>query len=210
MRIESFAVGPLLGNCYLVYDEVSREGVMIDLGDWDTDLAERVVDLGLHMVGIYLTHGHFDHVDGVNTAHEEWPDAVVYMHSGDQLIIDTQGPLIEDILPGYHYTCPTIDEPLADGQVIRVGALELQVIHTPGHTPGSVCIQCGEVVFSGDTLFAAGIGRTDLAGGNEEALLSSIRDRLLTLPGETIMYPGHGPRSTIAQEARTNPWLQSG
>ena len=210
MRFEPFAVGPLMSNCYLVYDRDLREGAMIDLGCWDPRIAKRVMDLGLQMRSIYLTHGHFDHIDGSNTARGSWPNVSVRVHPGDMEVIQTQGALVAEFLPGEVYVPPVIDAPLEDGEVVRVGSLELTVAHTPGHTPGSVCFIGGGFAFTGDTLFAGGVGRVDLPGSDEDALFHSIRERLLDLPGETRVLSGHGPETTIAHEITTNPWLQGG
>lgn len=208
MIIETFAVGPLGCNCTILGCESTREAIVVDPGGD----AERIHDLlmrhGLSLKAIFHTHAHFDHVMGTG-ALKEATEALVLLHPEDRPLYENlplQGQLFGFPVP----EGPAVDRYVAHGDRLRWGEAEGEVLHTPGHTPGSVCLHVGSesVVFTGDTLFAGGIGRTDLWGGSYPALMRSIHERLLTLDDATVVVPGHGETSTIGAEKLTNPFLQ--
>jgi hydroxyacylglutathione hydrolase len=208
MIFEQLTVGPLQCNCYILGDEQTREAIVIDPGDEAERILEMIEDYQLTVRVIVQTHAHFDHV-GATGPIQEATGAEVCLHRGDQ-------PLYEHLAMQAKFfgLPPPKAAPVSrwydDGEEVKAGALSLQVLHTPGHTPGSVCVKSGQQrwLFSGDTLFYGSVGRTDLWGGSFEQLMASIQQKLLTLPDETIVYPGHGPKTTISQERRTNPFLQ--
>ncbi len=198
-------IGLLQSNCYLIYDKETKEGIIVDpsgdLGSLREEIATRNVDVRY----IVNTHGHFDHVAG--NAELKALDVPLAIHPADEdLLVRGGGASWFDV----DYVAsqkPSIE--LTDGKKLAAGNLEVQVIHTPGHTPGSVCLYVPQdrALITGDTLFAGSVGRTDLPGGDPRALTKSL-ERLLDLPGETTIYPGHGPMSTLEKEWRTNPWLK--
>lgn len=199
-------VGDLATNCYIVGCEETHEGIIIDPGG-DADLILREVDrLGLRILQIVNTHGHFDHTLA-NGAVKEATGASLAIHPADAPMLTN--PLkslsfwVGSIRPG-----PAADVLLNDGDVVRFGRVELKVLHTPGHSPGSISLVTAGTVFTGDALFQGSIGRTDFPGGNYRQLIQSIRTRLLTLPDDTVAYTGHGPATTIGEERRFNPFLQ--
>lgn len=207
--IDSFAVGPLACNCSIVGDPERREAVVVDPGDEPDRILEALAGSGFRAVALVHTHAHFDHV-GCSALLKRITGAPILMHVGDRPLYQnlaeqgaTFGVTMEE--PGI------IDQMLADGDRVACGTGELQVIHTPGHTPGSLCFrmpgEAGDVLFSGDTLFRRSIGRTDLWGGSAPQILQSIRSRLLTLPGALRVIPGHGDETTIAEEGRRNPFV---
>ncbi len=212
VRLEVFPVGPLQANCTLLGDEESGRLVVIDPGDEAERIAAKIRETGLEPVAILHTHGHMDHAGGTSALLDLLGGAVaVGIHPADL-------PLYRN-LPGqgrmFGLDVPEPPEPdmaLEDGQRIPLGSLELEVRHTPGHSPGSVCFvvhgATTPLVVVGDVLFAGSIGRTDLWGGSFETLADSIRTRLYTLPDETRVVTGHGPATTIGQERRTNPFVQ--
>ena len=204
--IDTVAVMGLHTNCYLVADENTLEGVVIDPGGSAAAILKKIADLKLKIVQILNTHGHFDHI------------------MADREVIEATGaPLAahRDSLPLFRagggaglfgLRMPAPVEPsrlLEEGDEIRFGGEGLQVLHTPGHTPGCISFwsEAQQVAFDGDLLFNAGIGRTDLPGGNYRTLIDSIRHKLLTLPDSTLIYPGHGPHTSVGQEKRANPFL---
>ncbi len=205
MKIESFVVGALQNNCYLVGDEVSGRGVVIDPGLESESVQEAVRAAGLTLEYIILTHAHFDHVSGC----ELFAGIPILMHPDDL-------PLLQKVPEtarffGYTVAPPPMPARLVrEGDTIEVGKASLRVLETPGHTPGGISLAADEAVFVGDTLFAGSIGRTDLAGGSYETLLQSIQTKLLGLPDSTVVYPGHGPATTIGEERRDNPFLRRG
>ena len=207
LRVECIPVGRLLSNSYLLYDAGGGEGIIIDAGD-DAERIIRIVEMnGVKVKGIYLTHGHFDHVLAVRELRERL-GCGFYIHENDAMILsrvplDVKYFLDLDIDPP-----PEPDGWIFDGQILHVGGHEIKVIHTPGHTPGSVCYLAREAIFTGDTLFAGSIGRTDLPGGSLQDLLNSISTKILSLPDHYAVYPGHGPSSTIGAERRLNPFLR--
>jgi glyoxylase-like metal-dependent hydrolase (beta-lactamase superfamily II) len=207
LRVECTPVGRLLSNSYLLYDPEWGEGIIIDAGD-DVEEIIRAVEMSdVEVRGIYLTHGHFDHVLAVRDLKEEL-GCGFYIHENDAMIL-SRVPL-----DAKYFLEVDVDQPpepdgwVFDGQILRVGGHEVKVIHTPGHTPGSVCYLAGEVIFTGDTLFAGSIGRTDLPGGSLQDLLNSISVKILSLPDHYAVYPGHGPSSTIGVERRLNLFLR--
>jgi hydroxyacylglutathione hydrolase len=206
--IDRVAVGPFATNCYIVGSEESKQGIIIDPGDEAGVILGRVADLGLDIKLIVLTHGHIDHV-GALKAVKEATGAEMAIHADDAKSLRGLRGLLQSVLvPGLSYPLPPPPERLlADGDSIDVSGLHFQVLHTPGHTPGGICLLGEGVVFSGDALFHYGIGRTDLPGGSYHRLVESIRTRLLVLPDETIVYPGHGPETTIGAERAGNPFL---
>lgn len=213
MNIKIFAVNPLEVNCYVVSDE-TKEAVIIDCGCFHPDewkeIKEYITKEELNVVHLLNTHLHFDHIMGVPMAYNDLglsPEA----HNGDINIYNKVEDQLKRVMRVAvpHIEMPPLGKELRDGNTITFGNHTLMVIQTPGHTPGGVCFYCKEenVIFTGDTLFQASIGRTDLDGGSYDQLMQSLTERLAVLPPETKVYPGHGPSSTIDFEMKYNPYL---
>jgi len=210
MQIKCLSLGPLQANCYLLADEVGAAAV-IDPGGEPEEIFSAVEGEGWTPVVVINTHGHIDHV-AANRAVVERYRIPLCIHRADAPALTDPGLNLSALGLG-RLDSPPPDRELADGDVIPVGALPLRVIATPGHSPGSISLllEGGEgpaVIFTGDTLFAGGVGRTDFPGGSLGGLLSSIRDRLLVFPDETVILPGHGGRSTIGAEKRGNFFIE--
>ena len=204
MILKRLVVGPFGSNCYIVGSESGKEGMIIDPGDEAGVILEKVKDSGLEIKSIVLTHGHIDHIGALKEV-KKATGAEVAIHADEADSLQEQ-PL--STLLGLSYpTPPPADRSLQDGDSIEIGDLHFSALHTPGHSPGGICLLGQGVVFSGDTLFNYGIGRTDLPGGNYNQLMNSIHTRLMTLPDDTTVYPGHGPETTIGAERRGNPFL---
>ncbi|UCG54185.1 MAG: MBL fold metallo-hydrolase [Dehalococcoidia bacterium] len=199
-------VGPFATNCYIVGSEDSRQGIVIDPGDEAKRILKEIRESNLIIKIIVLTHGHSDHTAALRDVKEETA-APIAIHSDD---IDTFKQKLLGIFMGAGFKSPPPpDMLLNDGEVVCVDGLELTVIHTPGHSRGSICLLGNGFLFSGDTLFNCGVGRSDLpgSGGNHEQLIESIRNRLLVLDDNIKVYPGHGPDTTIGAERQGNPFL---
>jgi len=212
MLLDVFPTGPIQANCTLLGDEGAGVLVIVDPGDEAGRIVEKVRASGLEPLAILHTHGHMDHAGGTAGVKVALPEVPVWLHREDLELYEhlaRQGRMfgleVEDP--------PPPDRWLEHGQRIAVGALELEVRHAPGHSPGSVCfvVHGGPepLVIAGDVLFAGSIGRTDLLGGSFEVLERSIIDQLYTLPDETKVIAGHGPATTIGHERRTNPFVRS-
>lgn len=203
--IESMKLGNLQTNCYIVAEQYSQKAVVIDPAD-EGDLIYRTLrERGWSLEKILLTHGHIDHIFGLNNLREQ-ADAEVWIHQADSdMLADPVKNL--SLFMGNAYTSREADGFLVEGEMIAFGSAEIEVIHTPGHTQGSVGFFGDGFVIVGDTLFRGSVGRTDFPGSSAEALIDSIRQKLLILPDETQVYPGHGPQTTIDEERRSNPFL---
>ena len=199
-------VGPLACNCYVVGDPATKDALVIDPGGDAEDLAEAIAGRGLRVRAIVATHAHFDHLIAAEHLRTV-TGAPFLMHDDDRPMLDwyqESGRLFLGLeLP----PPPTIDTPAGEGDVLRAGSAELRVVHTPGHSPGSISLFGSDLVFSGDTLFAQGVGRVDLPGGDGRALVGAIKEKIFTLPDETPVYPGHGPATTVEREKRLNPFV---
>lgn len=199
MVIKNFILGSMATNCYIVYGEAKKAGVLIDPAVFESKILDYINYNHLKIEYILLTHGHFDHISGVAKFAKEL-GAKIAMHQEDeslwQRIFRETAPLF-----GYRIEHFKADLFLKDGQIIKVGDLAFKVIHTPGHSPGGIsfCLARQKVLFSGDTLFAGSYGRTDLPGGDEEKIFTSLK-KLLNLPPETKVYPGHGDETTVEGE----------
>ncbi len=205
MFLETLIVGQLQENCYIVACEDTNEAVVIDPGDEAERIYREITTHGLTLQAVMNTHGHIDHIGGVAGLLKE-TDVPFLLHQDDIYLLEG---LSNDPLQAYLQITPppAPSRYLTDGERITIGTLEFQVLHTPGHTPGCVCFLVEDTLFSGDTLFANSIGRTDLPGGNHQQLLASVHGKLLTLDDAVHVYPGHGPATTIAQERQSNPFL---
>jgi hydroxyacylglutathione hydrolase len=202
--IDRLTVGPFGTNCYILGDESNREGMVIDPGDDVKGILTRAGELKLNIKQIVLTHGHIDHIGALKPL-KEATGAEISMHPADAKSLANRAL---GVLFGLFYPpAPPPDRLLNEGDTIQVGEVKLKVLHTPGHTPGGISLAGDGVVFTGDTLFKESIGRTDLPGGNHSEIIRSIRHKLLTLPDETVVYPGHGPETTIGTEREGNPFL---
>jgi glyoxylase-like metal-dependent hydrolase (beta-lactamase superfamily II) len=205
MRIACKVVGPLATNCYIVSCEETRAAVIVDPGG-DADLiTEFIGRTGLEPVEIVSTHGHSDHIAAAAPLQRAYGIGFA-IHEADLDII-TLSVRDAPLWGMGSIEAPTVHRTLAAGERITVGRSAGTVLHTPGHTPGGISIRFDGMVISGDTLFARSIGRTDLHGGDYETLLASIRRELLTLPDDTTVYTGHGPKTTIGEEKRENPFI---
>ncbi len=215
MLLHAFVVGRLQANCFVVGDEATREVAVIDPGDQAAALLEQFRERDLRVTTVLATHHHLDHTGGLHDLLEGLPGAAFLMHAVDYPLIAESAPSAPAWY-GHPVTPPrTPDRLVAHGDSFTVGALELRVLHCPGHTPGSICIATpaagGEpgAVFTGDVLFQGSIGRFDFPGSDGRALIRSIRDHLLTLPDDTRVYPGHGTATTVGEERQHNPFLVS-
>ncbi len=206
MIIETLTVGPVQANCYVVGCEKNGAGIIIDPGDEASRILQAVQSHGLKITHILLTHAHFDHFIAAKAVVEA-TGAPLALHPDDLPLLQAGGGATMFGLP-----MPAIHNPeiwLSENDTITCGTLNFRVLHTPGHAPGHVCFfePDAGVIFDGDVLFAGSIGRTDLPGGDYETLMDSIAHKLMTLPDETTIYPGHGPRTTIGAERVSNPFL---
>lgn len=206
MILKKLVVGPLATNCYIVGSESGKEGMIIDPGDEAEVILRNVKDLKLEIKSIVLTHAHIDHIGALKEV-KEATFAEVAIHSDEAQALQEKS--VSTLLGLSYPTPPPPDRLLRDGDSMDIGDLHFQVLHTPGHSPGCICLLGQGVMFSGDTLFNYGIGRTDLPGGSHSQLMNSIRTKLITLPDNTTVYPGHGPDTTIGAERSGNPFLQN-
>ncbi|MCQ9207854.1 MAG: MBL fold metallo-hydrolase [Omnitrophica bacterium] len=201
MTLERIVVGPMQVNCYILGSPDTAEAIVIDPGAEPEKIQRRLKQSGLGVKYIVNTHGHIDHI-GANA----YFNAAVHIHRLDVQFLKNPQLNLSDML-GLSYSLPAQIVPLEEGQRLQVGEISLKVIHTPGHTPGGICLDAGKICFTGDTLFAKGIGRTDFPTASEKELLHSIRKKLFSLKDEVIIYPGHGPSSTIGEEKKNNTFL---
>jgi hydroxyacylglutathione hydrolase len=208
MIFESFPVGPLACNCTILGDEETREAIVIDPGDEVSRIAKRLTEQGLKLKQILVTHGHIDHVGGALKL-KRLTGAPIFMNEADLPLVEMMDAQAAWLGVRPPETAPP-DESLAEGQIVGLEHYPAQVLHTPGHTQGSVCLHFAplKLLVAGDTLFAGSIGRTDLPGGNFEQIMASLHTRLLVLPDKTRVLPGHGPLTTIGEERALNPFLQ--
>jgi glyoxylase-like metal-dependent hydrolase (beta-lactamase superfamily II) len=207
VTIHPFTVGPLMENCYLLASESSRQAVLVDPGEEAHSLLSTLDEKQLSLEAIWLTHAHFDHIGAVAEilASKNVP---VFLHPEDKPWLANAAIFAAQFgLSFTPFTAETVD--LQDGQVLRIGHIAAKCLHTPGHAPGHIAfyLAAQKLVLAGDTLFRGSIGRTDLPGGNHGQLIGSIRQKILTLPPQTRVCPGHGPETTVALEMRSNPFL---
>lgn len=203
MKIETVVVSPFEENCYLVWKD--RIGVIIDPGDEDELITEKIEKDGFVPRAILLTHGHGDHIGAVAPLKAKY-DIPIYIGKDDAPMLSSPSANVSAVF-GYRIICPSADFLVEDEEIIRLDSLEFLVLSTPGHTKGGVCFFSENRLFCGDTLFQGSVGRTDLPGGDYEQLIDSIDRKILRFPDETICYPGHGPVTTIGVEKRHNPFL---
>jgi glyoxylase-like metal-dependent hydrolase (beta-lactamase superfamily II) len=188
--LRKIVVGPYQSNCYILGCKNTMEGLVIDPGDEVFRIVHAITETGLKIRYILITHGHIDHVGGAAEL-KRVTGAPVYIHP-----LDTQGL-------GFHP-----DAQVMEGEDLLLGTYAIKVLHTPGHSPGGVCYHAPGAVFTGDSIFAGSIGRTDFPGGDHRALIEGVRSKILSLDGNLRIYPGHGPASTIERERKTNPFFQ--
>lgn len=206
MKILRIPAGIYAANCYIIYSDTSKEGIVVDPGGDVDVILNKIKDEELKVKYIILTHGHGDHIGGVLELKKAL-DVPVLIHEMDkELLIDGNKNLSSTMAMGSIEIEPDIL--VKDGDIIEFGDLKGEIIHTPGHTLGGISIKVGDSLITGDTLFAGSIGRTDLLGGDFDTIISSIKNKLLNYPDETKVYPGHGPSSTIGKERMTNPFLR--
>ena len=197
-KILCFSVGELATNCYLIGDPNTHEAVIIDPGGTSAELMAACDQWNIQQ--ILLTHGHADHIAGISAVRQQ--DTSILLAKADQTFYENPRQIM-----GTDLNLPPVDGELNEGDDIEVGALKLKVHATPGHSPGSVIFANSQIAFTGDTLFRGSVGRYDLPGGSEEALMASLDKILTVLSDETTLYPGHGPQSTLKEEKSTNPFL---
>ena len=208
LLVHQLSVGPLQVNCFVVACQRTREAMVIDPGEDGPRILQLAESNGYQVKKIVNTHGHFDHI-GANQPVKEATGAVLMMHEADL-------PLLQNArnhAQAYGLTVspsPDPDKFLNEGDVFSVGEQSFSIFHVPGHSPGSICLLSDGHLFVGDVLFAGSIGRTDLPGGDFDALVEGVREKLFRLPAETIVHPGHGPDTTIGREKQMNPFVGDG
>ena len=204
MIIERLVVGPIEANCYLVADEASKEGMIIDPGADAPVILKRILQLGLKIKYIVLTHSHFDHVSAAGAV-KKATGATLAAHEAD--VKSLNDGLLARLAGIVSEKVPPPDVLLKGWETLSIGKLDFTVLHVPGHSPGGIALYGADAIFSGDSLFEMSIGRTDLPGGSYDQLIDSLNCRLLVLDDDIKVYPGHGPDTTIGAERRGNPYL---
>lgn len=206
MEIIRVPAGVYAANCYIIYSKTTKDGIIVDPGGDADDLSSYVKRNDLNIKHIILTHGHGDHIGGV-VGLKASLGATVMIHEEDKdMLMDGEKNLSTSMAMGTVEVEP--DVLLRDGDIIEIGDLKIEIIHTPGHTKGSICIKIGENIITGDTLFAGSIGRTDLFGGDYDSIIKSIKEKLMVYSDEVQVFPGHGTPSTIGRERVSNPFLR--
>lgn len=210
MKIDRLVLGIYETNCYVLRsDELTEDCLIIDPGMDADELTDFLSEHGLNPLAVILTHGHIDHIAGLAQLRESFQDIKVYIHKLDaQMLSDSRSNLSG--ISGMAFRTEPADFFLEDNSQFELAAIKLQVLHTPGHTPGGVCLYSADdgLAFVGDTLFAGSVGRTDFPGGSTTQLVEGIKQKLFTLLDRTKIYPGHGPATSIANEKANNPFLQ--
>jgi glyoxylase-like metal-dependent hydrolase (beta-lactamase superfamily II) len=205
MIFRTLIVGELETNCYILGDEKTREGVVIDPGGELKEIEKAIEKLNLEIKYIILTHGHGDHI-GVLSEMKKKTGAKILIHEEDaEMLSDPEKNL--SIFSYAPISAPEADKLLKDKDKIKIGKIKLEVLHTPGHTQGSISLWTDKIIFTGDLIFYGSVGRTDLPGGSYQKLLRSIQDKILDKEDDTIIYPGHGPSTNIGEERKNNPFL---
>jgi len=192
-------------NCYIIYNEAAGECAVVDPGANEGDIIREIDARALKVKYILLTHGHFDHIGAVK-ALKEHTGGLIAIHSEDALQL-TDSRLNLSVYMGMPMVQPKADVILKDGDILMLGDEELKILHTPGHTKGSICVLAEEALFSGDTLFQGSVGRTDFPGGSFSQLMHSIKEVLFNLPRDYPVYPGHGDSTSLSEEKATNPFV---
>jgi len=210
MKIDCLVLGAYETNCYVLRrSEEAADCLIVDTGIDSEQLIQFLQEQKLNPTALVLTHGHIDHIAGVNELHEKFPEIKVYIHKLDADMLEEPVSNLS-AMTGAAFVTEPADFTLQEGDVIEQAGIKLSVLHTPGHTPGGISLYSEEqgVVFSGDALFADSVGRTDFPGGSMNQLVKGIKEKLLTLPEDTKVYSGHGPQTTIAHEKAYNQYLQ--
>jgi hydroxyacylglutathione hydrolase len=210
MKIDTFILGTYETNCYILREsETAKDCLIIDAGLEPGRLIDFFRQNKLNPVAVVLTHGHIDHIAGVAALRIEFPEIKVYIHKLDSGML-TEARSNLSAMMGAAFSTEPADLFVEEKSIIENAGIKLEVLHTPGHTPGGICLYSKDdgIVFTDDALFADSVGRTDFPNGSMAQLIKNIKEKLLTLPDDTIVYPGHGPATTIARETAHNQFLQ--
>ena len=220
MKIKRCVVGPIETNCFIVMCEETGEAMIIDPGDDARTIIDAVECINAKPILIVNTQGHADHISANGDLKKRWPEAVLAVHEADAPMLTDPVTNLSEFIGGVGIKSPTPDRTLKEGDILEAGKVAFRVIDTPGHTAGGISLalerDCGEdaapkngVVFTGDALFSNSVGRTDFPGGDAQRLLKSIKEKLLALPDECVVHPGHGPSTTIGREREHNIFIRS-
>jgi hydroxyacylglutathione hydrolase len=204
VKVKTLTVGAFQENCYLLIEESSQKGAIVDPGGEGETLLKEIERSRVTLEAIWITHAHVDHVGAIASIKDRW-NVPVYLHPADRRLYEAAGRQAEVYGVPFEEP-PAPDEDLIDGQKLKLGNAEMSVMHTPGHSPGHVVIHGNGIALVGDCLFAGSIGRTDLPMSNPQQLSESLK-KIASLPPDTVVYPGHGPDTTIGQEKVSNPFL---
>lgn len=211
MNVKTLTVGPIQACCYVVNFDPDSDAMVIDPGGDGAIIIDYLRKWDLKPVYLVNTHGHIDHIGANRELKEAFPEIVSCIHPADAPMLGSANKNLSVEL-GFTYSSPKPDKLLEEGDVLSLAGHDIKVIHTPGHTQGGICLLYkhkneSAIIFTGDTLFQTGIGRTDFPGGSMEKLISNIKGKILSLPDDTIVYPGHGPATTVGTEKEGNPFL---